>query len=128
MLRCRLLGHRFRFAADGDTMHWRCERGCGAGGEKRYATAAEAGVTLAPSTVRTAPTSAAARRSACCPCGSPVRCGAAAGANAEPTAQRGWRVGRGFIATGSRPAGIGLNLAGGPLEPGSSTGRVGPPS
>jgi hypothetical protein len=43
MLRCRLLGHRFRFAADGATMQWRCERGCGAGGEKRYATAAEAG-------------------------------------------------------------------------------------
>jgi hypothetical protein len=42
MLRCRLLGHRFRFAADGATMRWRCERGCGAGGEKRYATAAEA--------------------------------------------------------------------------------------
>jgi hypothetical protein len=42
MLRCRLLGHRFRFAADGATMRWRCERGCGAGGDKRYATAAEA--------------------------------------------------------------------------------------
>jgi hypothetical protein len=42
MLRCRLLGHRFRFAADAATMRWRCERGCGAGGEKRYATAAEA--------------------------------------------------------------------------------------
>jgi hypothetical protein len=42
MLRCRLLGHRFRFAADGAAMRWRCERGCGAVGEKRYATAAEA--------------------------------------------------------------------------------------
>jgi hypothetical protein len=42
MLRCRLLGHRFRFGADGATMRWRCERGCGAGGEKRYATVAEA--------------------------------------------------------------------------------------
>jgi len=42
MLRCRLLGHRFRFAAEGATMRWRCDRGCGAGGEKRYATAAEA--------------------------------------------------------------------------------------
>jgi hypothetical protein len=42
MLRCRLLGHRFRFTADGATMRWRCERGCGAEGEKRYATAAEA--------------------------------------------------------------------------------------
>jgi hypothetical protein len=35
MLRCRLLGHRFRFSADGSTMRWDCERGCGAGGEKR---------------------------------------------------------------------------------------------
>jgi hypothetical protein len=42
MLRCRLLGHRFRFAADGAIMRWVCMRGCGAGGEKRYATAAEA--------------------------------------------------------------------------------------
>ena len=42
MLRCRLLGHRFHFAAEGATMRWRCDRGCGAGGEKRYATAAEA--------------------------------------------------------------------------------------
>jgi hypothetical protein len=42
MLRCRLLGHRFRFSADGSTMRWECERGCGAGGEKRYATPADA--------------------------------------------------------------------------------------
>ena len=42
MLGCRLLGHRFRFQADGATMHWSCERGCGAGGSKDYATAAEA--------------------------------------------------------------------------------------
>ena len=42
MLRCRLLGHRFRFAADGETMRWHCQRGCGAGGSKRYDTAAEA--------------------------------------------------------------------------------------
>jgi len=42
MLRCRLLGHRFRFSANRATMRWRCERGCGAGGEKRYPTAAEA--------------------------------------------------------------------------------------
>jgi hypothetical protein len=42
MLRCRLLGHRFRFSADGSTMRWDCERGCGAGGEKRYATPVEA--------------------------------------------------------------------------------------
>ncbi|MCW3066394.1 MAG: hypothetical protein JWN32_3566 [Solirubrobacterales bacterium] len=39
MLRCRLLGHRFRFDADGETMRWRCQRGCGVGGEKRYPTA-----------------------------------------------------------------------------------------
>ncbi|MEA2256154.1 MAG: hypothetical protein QOG35_2199, partial [Solirubrobacteraceae bacterium] len=28
MLRCRLLGHRYRFRSEGDTMRWRCERGC----------------------------------------------------------------------------------------------------
>ena len=44
MLRCRLLGHRFRFASEGQTMRWSCERGCGAGGEKRYASAEEAGL------------------------------------------------------------------------------------
>jgi hypothetical protein len=38
MLRCRILGHRFRFSSEGDTMSWRCERGCGAGGSKRYAS------------------------------------------------------------------------------------------
>ena len=42
MLRCRLAGHRFRFTAEGATMRWSCERGCGAGGEKTYATAEEA--------------------------------------------------------------------------------------
>ena len=42
MLSCRLLGHRFRFTSDGETMHWRCERGCGAGGQKRYPTAEDA--------------------------------------------------------------------------------------
>jgi hypothetical protein len=42
MLRCRLLGHRFRFTSDGATMHWRCQRGCEAGGSKRYRTAQEA--------------------------------------------------------------------------------------
>jgi hypothetical protein len=42
VLACRVLGHRFRFRADGETMTWSCER-CGtAGGERRYATAAEA--------------------------------------------------------------------------------------
>ena len=42
MLRCRLLGHRFRFTSDGETMRWHCQRGCGAGGSKRYESAAEA--------------------------------------------------------------------------------------
>jgi hypothetical protein len=42
MLRCRLLGHRFRFSSNGQTMRWACEHGCGAGGEKRYATADDA--------------------------------------------------------------------------------------
>ena len=42
MLQCRLLGHRYRFSSEGTTMRWACERGCGAGGEKRYATAGEA--------------------------------------------------------------------------------------
>ena len=42
MLACRVLGHRYRFAAEGATMCWRCERGCGAGGEKTYASAGEA--------------------------------------------------------------------------------------
>jgi hypothetical protein len=42
MLRCRLLGHRFRFSSDGPTMRWRCERGCGAEHAKRYATAEDA--------------------------------------------------------------------------------------
>jgi hypothetical protein len=42
MLRCRLLGHRFRFSTEGEVMRWRCQRGCGAEGEKRYGTSAEA--------------------------------------------------------------------------------------
>jgi hypothetical protein len=42
MLRCSLLGHRFRFTSDGDTMRWRCERGCGMEAEKRYSSAADA--------------------------------------------------------------------------------------
>jgi len=36
MLRCRLLGHDFRFSSEGDTMRWECGRGCAAGGAKRY--------------------------------------------------------------------------------------------
>ena len=39
---CRLLGHRLRFSADGATMRWECERGCGTAGSKDYPTAAEA--------------------------------------------------------------------------------------
>lgn len=42
MVRCRLLGHRFRFTAAGPTMTWRCVRGCGAGGSKTYRTDADA--------------------------------------------------------------------------------------
>jgi hypothetical protein len=42
MLRCRLLGHRFRFSSDGDVMRWRCERECGTGGSKQYPTAEDA--------------------------------------------------------------------------------------
>jgi hypothetical protein len=41
-MRCKLLGHRYRFWSEGQTMGWRCERGCGAGGAKRYPTAAAA--------------------------------------------------------------------------------------
>lgn len=40
--RCVLVGHRYRFVADGTTMRWSCARGCPGGGERRYATAAEA--------------------------------------------------------------------------------------
>ena len=63
MLRCRLLGHRFRFTSEGETMRWQCERGCGAGGAKRYATAAEASRYARASTARTVPTSAGGLRS-----------------------------------------------------------------
>jgi hypothetical protein len=42
MVRCRLLGHRFRFWSDGATMRWRCQRGCGAEGAKTYATVRDA--------------------------------------------------------------------------------------
>jgi hypothetical protein len=42
VLRCRLLGHRYRFSAEGETMRWDCRRGCGAGGSKRYQTAEDA--------------------------------------------------------------------------------------
>jgi hypothetical protein len=42
VLGCRLFGHRYRFRAEGQTMRWECERGCGASGSKDYATAEEA--------------------------------------------------------------------------------------
>jgi hypothetical protein len=37
-----VLGHRPRFSAEGRTLSWRCERGCGASGSKVYATEADA--------------------------------------------------------------------------------------
>jgi hypothetical protein len=42
MLRCRILGHRFRFTSAEETMRWTCQRGCGVGGVKHYPTPAEA--------------------------------------------------------------------------------------
>ncbi|MFF7206565.1 MULTISPECIES: hypothetical protein [unclassified Streptomyces] len=42
MLRCQILGHRFRFYGEGETMRWRCVRGCGAEGAKRYPSEADA--------------------------------------------------------------------------------------
>jgi hypothetical protein len=42
VLACRVLGHRWRFSAEGATMRWACTRGCGAGGEKRYKSAERA--------------------------------------------------------------------------------------
>jgi hypothetical protein len=42
MLRCTILGHRFRFTSAGRTMRWSCQRDCGSGGSKGYRTAAEA--------------------------------------------------------------------------------------
>jgi hypothetical protein len=42
VLRCRILGHRYRFSSDGQAMRWSCERGCGAGGSKCYPTPEDA--------------------------------------------------------------------------------------
>lgn len=42
MYRCRVLGHRYRFRANGATMSWRCERCGDTGGSKTYASAADA--------------------------------------------------------------------------------------
>src|SRR5918993_3723307 len=36
-LTCRIFGCRFRFAAEGSTLRWWCDRGCPSGGEKAYA-------------------------------------------------------------------------------------------
>ncbi|HEX4521851.1 MAG TPA: hypothetical protein VH063_20015 [Gaiellaceae bacterium] len=42
MVRCRLLGHHYRFDVEDRTMEWGCAR-CGApGGQKAYASADEA--------------------------------------------------------------------------------------
>jgi hypothetical protein len=41
-IRCRVLGHRFRFDSNGTMMRWSCERGCGAGGSKRYRSSNDA--------------------------------------------------------------------------------------
>jgi hypothetical protein len=42
MLRCRVLGHRMCFSAEGSTMRWHCERGCGTEGAKVYGSPADA--------------------------------------------------------------------------------------
>jgi hypothetical protein len=41
-LSCRVLGHRWRFRAEGKALRWDCTRCAAAGGRKQYATAAEA--------------------------------------------------------------------------------------
>lgn len=40
--RCKLLGHRYRFWAEGSVMRWECQRDCGAGGSKTYPSPAAA--------------------------------------------------------------------------------------
>jgi hypothetical protein len=42
VLSCRVLGHRYRFSAEGRTMRWTCARGCGSAASKEYASAEEA--------------------------------------------------------------------------------------
>jgi hypothetical protein len=42
VLACRVLGHRYRFWAEGATMRWECSRDCGAGSSKDYPSATEA--------------------------------------------------------------------------------------
>jgi hypothetical protein len=36
-LLCTVLGHRYRFSAEGDVLRWHCRRSCGSEGQKRYA-------------------------------------------------------------------------------------------
>jgi hypothetical protein len=42
MLACKVMGHRYRFTSEGTEMRWDCQRGCGAGGSKQYASARDA--------------------------------------------------------------------------------------
>jgi hypothetical protein len=42
MLACRVLGHRYRFWAEGPTMRWECSRDCGDAGAKEYSSSEEA--------------------------------------------------------------------------------------
>jgi hypothetical protein len=42
LLACRVLGHRYRFRADGAVMTWKCQRCCAPGGAKAYASPAAA--------------------------------------------------------------------------------------
>ena len=41
-LTCRIFGCRWRFGAEDRVLSWWCARGCPSGGEKTYATAADA--------------------------------------------------------------------------------------
>jgi hypothetical protein len=42
VLACRVLGHRYRFRAEGAVLHWRCARCGAAGGSKHYPSAEQA--------------------------------------------------------------------------------------
>ncbi len=35
---CSVIGHRYRFCSVGERLEWTCERGCGTGGSKTYAS------------------------------------------------------------------------------------------
>jgi hypothetical protein len=39
---CAVFGHQVNFWAEGETMHWACERECGFGGSKEYPDAVTA--------------------------------------------------------------------------------------